>query len=78
MLETTRLFSTLNMQTCRMQWYVQVREGRLGPYDSKYQALIKLKSFVEYCQREGKSGGRSATAIDDEMAQLLRVARRRR
>ena len=78
MLKSRRIYSTLNMQTCSMQWYVEAREGRLGPYESQTQAINKLKSFVSYCVDKGHSGGREPVVCQhDDLTHLSILAQRR-
>lgn len=65
MFKTNRVFSTINTETGSMKWYFQAREGRVGPFDSKQQAVISLKDFIQDAIKQGESGGRRH---DNEMS----------
>ena len=58
MFAADRTFSLQNKKTVIHEWYIQAREGNLGPYRSKNQAESILKKFTETCILAGATGGR--------------------
>jgi hypothetical protein len=40
------------------EWYYRAREGVVGPYSRREDALIALEHFIRYCQLNAVTGGR--------------------
>jgi hypothetical protein len=53
-----KIFATQNQKAGKPEWYFQAREGNVGPYETRNQAELMLKKFIETCIELGYSGGR--------------------
>jgi hypothetical protein len=59
MFEVDRTFYINNQSNGKVEWYFQAREGDSGPYESKKEAQLMLKAFIQECIEKNKTGGRN-------------------
>lgn len=59
MFKADRIYSLKNAQTGKLNWFFQAREGDSGPYETKQEAEIMLKEYIEECIETGNAGGRN-------------------
>lgn len=60
MFKADRIYSLKNPRTGKVTWYFQSREGDSGPYQSKDEAVLMLKEYIQECIETGNNGGRHA------------------
>ena len=56
MFKADRIYSTQNQSTGATEWFIQCREGELGPYQSRRQAEYNLESFKTTCIKLSGNG----------------------
>ncbi len=71
MLNTKRIYSTINTETGIMKWYFQAREGNIGPFSSKPEAVSGLKEFLLNVVKNGQEGNRDINSQESIAALQL-------
>ncbi len=60
MFEVDRTFSQRNNETGLVEWFFSAREGVLGPFQSKQQAVKAMDEFIEFNKKTNDDGGRNS------------------
>lgn len=60
-----RVFSQSNHHSGLSEWFVETREGIMGPYATRDYAEQMLKSFKSRCVELGSHGGRTLQSSGD-------------
>lgn len=63
-----RIFKGDSTYPGQEEWYYRTREGIVGPYLRREDAVIALEYFVNHCKRNSVSGGRTALPLADEQS----------